>query len=243
MLKELAASFQSAKSGRLRSRIVGIYALLMALNVGAWTLVLCAFWEFPGPLSLCLVAYGLGLRHAVDADHIAAIDNVTRKLMEQNKRPAAVGFFFSLGHSTVVLLMCLAVGVWDRLFAGQSELQRGRRIIGTAVSAAFLLLLAFLNLIVFVRVFRAYRTVQTGSDNNWRSRSERPRPLGSHSCGRFSISRIRVGTCFRSAFCSGSVSIRRRRCPYWESARRKPLTNCRSGRSWFFHCSSRQECA
>ena len=111
MLQELAASFQSANNSRLRTRIVGIYVLLIALNIGAWALALTLFWEFPKPLSLCLVAYGLGLRHAVDADHIAAIDNVTRKLMEQNKRPAAVGLFFSLGHSTVVVLMCLAVAL------------------------------------------------------------------------------------------------------------------------------------
>jgi nickel/cobalt transporter (NiCoT) family protein len=157
MLKEIASSFQSANNGRLRSRIVFIYALLIALNIGAWALALTLFWHFPAPLSLCLVAYGLGLRHAVDADHIAAIDNVTRKLMEQNKRPVAVGFFFSLGHSTVVVLMCLAVALGANFLKDSPRFKEVGELIGTAVSAAFLLLLAFLNLIVFVRVFRAYR--------------------------------------------------------------------------------------
>jgi high-affinity nickel-transport protein len=145
----------------LRSRIAGIYVFLIAVNVGAWALAVTLFWEFPKPLSLCLVAYGLGLRHAVDADHIAAIDNVTRKLMEQNKRPAAVGFFFSLGHSTVVVLMCLAVALGTDYLRDNPQFKEVGELIGGAVSAAFLLLLAFLNLIVFLRVFRAYRAAKT----------------------------------------------------------------------------------
>jgi high-affinity nickel-transport protein len=164
MLQEIAASFQSVNNSRLRSRIVGIYVVLIALNIGAWALAMTLFWEFPKPLSLCLIAYGLGLRHAVDADHIAAIDNVTRKLMEQNKRPAAVGFFFSLGHSTVVVLMCLAVALGTDYLRDNPQFKEVGELVGGAVSAIFLLLLAFLNLIVFIRVFRAYRTVQTGGD-------------------------------------------------------------------------------
>ena len=72
-------------------------------------LALAVFHAYPAALSLCVLAYGFGLRHAVDADHIAAIDNVTRKLMQENKRPVGVGLFFSLGHSTVVILLSLAV--------------------------------------------------------------------------------------------------------------------------------------
>src|SRR5262245_15839327 len=167
MLKEIGASFRWAQDGRLRSRIIGIYALLIAINVGAWALALALFWHFPKALSLSFVAYGLGLRHAVDADHIAAIDNVTRKLMEQKKRPVAVGFYFSLGHSTVVLLMCLVVAIGaDYVQAHSPQLKEIGSLIGTSISAAFLLLLAGLNLIVFIRVFRAYRTVQAGGEIN-----------------------------------------------------------------------------
>jgi len=83
---------------------VGIYAVLIAANLSAWAWALIAFAHQPILLGTALLAYSLGLRHALDADHIAAIDNVTRKLMQEGKRPLSVGLFFSLGHSTVVAL-------------------------------------------------------------------------------------------------------------------------------------------
>ncbi len=86
----------------LKGRVVSMYALLIGVNAGAWLWALIAFHHYPVLLGTALLAYTFGLRHAVDADHIAAIDNVTRKLMQQGKRPVAVGFFFSLGHSTIV---------------------------------------------------------------------------------------------------------------------------------------------
>ena len=85
-------------------RIAVLYAILAAANIGAWVWALIAFRDYPLQLGTAFLAYTLGLRHAVDADHIAAIDNVTRKLMQEGKRPAAAGFFFSLGHATVVWL-------------------------------------------------------------------------------------------------------------------------------------------
>src|SRR5258706_3447943 len=88
----------------LRSRIVGIYCLLFLFNAGSWIWAVMAFDGHPALLGTAFLAYSLGLRHAVDADHIAAIDNVTRKLMQEGKRPVAMGFLFSLGHSTVVVL-------------------------------------------------------------------------------------------------------------------------------------------
>ena len=88
----------------VRSKVVGIYTLLIAANLGVWAWALVTFHDYPLLLGTALLAYSLGLRHAVDADHIAAIDNVTRKLMQEGKRPVAVGFFFSLGHSTIVVL-------------------------------------------------------------------------------------------------------------------------------------------
>jgi high-affinity nickel-transport protein len=76
-----------------------------------WVWALITFHDDPPLLGTALLAYGLGLRHAADADHIATIDNVTRKLMQEGKRPVAVGFFFSLGHSTVVVLASVAIAI------------------------------------------------------------------------------------------------------------------------------------
>ena len=86
----------------MRGKVVGIYIVLITANIGAWIWAILAFHDRPALLGTAILAYSFGLRHAVDADHIAAIDNVTRKLMQQNKRPIAVGFFFSLGHSLVL---------------------------------------------------------------------------------------------------------------------------------------------
>src|SRR5471032_3129949 len=93
----------------VKSRVIAMYALLFGVNVGAWIWALIAFHSYPVLLGTALLAYTFGLRHAVDADHIAAIDNVTRKLMQQGRRPVSVGFFFSLGHSTIVVLASAAV--------------------------------------------------------------------------------------------------------------------------------------
>src|ERR1700688_3534798 len=93
----------------LRGRIIGIYGLLIAVNLAAWGWALSAFHDYPVLLGTAFLAYSFGLRHAVDADHIAAIDNVTRKLMQEGKQPVSVGFFFSLGHSTIVVVASLIV--------------------------------------------------------------------------------------------------------------------------------------
>ncbi len=90
-------------------RVVGLYLILGVFNIMVWIAAGVAFQHFPALLGTAFLAYSLGLRHAVDADHIAAIDNVTRKLMQENKRPLAVGFMFSLGHSTVVLIGSVAI--------------------------------------------------------------------------------------------------------------------------------------
>ena len=91
----------------LRVRVLGIYALLLSVNVVLWGITLVTSLSYPVMLALAASAYTLGLRHAVDADHIAAIDNVTRKLMQEKKKPAAIGLFFSLGHSTVVFIIAV----------------------------------------------------------------------------------------------------------------------------------------
>src|ERR1700677_716973 len=96
-------------SRQLKGRIAVIYVLLIGFNAAAWLWAFTAFFNHPVLLGTAFLAYTFGLRHAVDADHIAAIDNVTRKLMQENKRPVAVGFWFSLGHSTIVVLGSIAI--------------------------------------------------------------------------------------------------------------------------------------
>jgi high-affinity nickel-transport protein len=147
----------------LRGRIIGLYGLLIAANLAAWAWALSAFHAYPVLLGTAFLAYGFGLRHAVDADHIAAIDNVTRKLMQEGKRPIAAGFYFSLGHSTVVVLASIGVAVTAAAFKARLEDFHGiGGVIGTAVSAAFLLLIATINVVILVNVYRVFRRVKNG---------------------------------------------------------------------------------
>ena len=100
-------------------KVIRLYIVLIAASLLAWVWAFATFHGYPLLLATALIAYGFGLRHAFDADHITAIDNVTRKLMEEGKRPIAVSFFFSLGHSTVVigaaLLLALTAGNFTAL--------------------------------------------------------------------------------------------------------------------------------
>ncbi len=147
----------------VRFKIVGLYAVLISANLAAWGWALTAFRHYPVLLGTALLAYGFGLRHAVDADHIAAIDNVTRKLMQEGKRPAAVGFFFSLGHSTVVVLASVAIAATATAFRGQLDAFRNvGGVIGTVVSALFLLAIAVMNMVILATVYRTFRRVKAG---------------------------------------------------------------------------------
>jgi high-affinity nickel-transport protein len=150
-------------AGNLRSKVIGIYAILLAFNVAAWLWAFAAFRHFPLLLGTAFLAYSFGLRHAVDADHIAAIDNVTRKLMQEGKRPVAVGFLFSLGHSTVVLLGSAAIAVTALLLQHRLDgLRNIGGIIGTLVSTLFLFGIAFANLIVLRSIYAAFVRVRNG---------------------------------------------------------------------------------
>lgn len=163
MLHQLSAVLASSNT-RVRHRLFGIYGVLIAFNVLAWIWALIAFRTHPLLLGSALIAYGFGLRHAVDADHIAAIDNVTRKLMQEKKRPVAVGFFFSLGHSAVVVIASLAVAAvataLNTKFAAYRELGG---TISTLVSTGFLFAIALLNLFVLKSVFETWRRVRSGA--------------------------------------------------------------------------------
>jgi nickel/cobalt transporter (NiCoT) family protein len=114
-----------------------------------------------------ITAYTLGMRHAFDADHIAAIDNTTRKLMTDGQRPVSVGFFFSLGHSTVVFLLAAAFGAGIRGLSSAvggdaSSLHQVTGVIGPTVSGTFLIVIGVLNLLVLVSIVRIFRRMRTG---------------------------------------------------------------------------------
>lgn len=162
MIFRLAQIFNDSNS-HVRGKLFGIYGLLIGMNVLAWLWALTAFRHHPVLLGTALLAYGFGLRHAVDADHIAAIDNATRKLMQEKKRPVSVGLFFSLGHSTVVVLA--SVGVAVATSAMQRHFDYFREVggvIGTCVSALFLFALALMNLIILRSIYKAWRNVKEG---------------------------------------------------------------------------------
>src|SRR5215469_3908390 len=118
----------------VRTKVIWLYLVLTAANLLAWGWAFAAFHAYPLLLATAAIAYGFGLRHAVDADHIAAIDNVTRKLMQEGKRPLGVGLFFSLGHSTVVVLASMAIAaanifVLAAVYRSFARVRRGGRYV------------------------------------------------------------------------------------------------------------------
>jgi high-affinity nickel-transport protein len=147
----------------VRGKVAGIYALLILINAAAWLWAVAAFHHFPVLLGTAFLAYSFGLRHAVDADHIAAIDNVTRKLMQEGKRPVAVGFMFSLGHSTIVIFGSLLIAA--AALRLQQHIDHYRNIggvIGTLVSAVFLLAIAIVNIVILRSVYATFTRVRRG---------------------------------------------------------------------------------
>jgi nickel/cobalt transporter (NiCoT) family protein len=150
----------SAHQGR---KIVAIYTLLFVANVAIWTWVLVALAGQPALLGTAFLAYMLGLRHAVDADHVAAIDNVVRKLMQEGKRPVSAGLFFSLGHSLVVTIaVAVIVGSAFALRGHLHPFKAVGAVIGTGTSAFFLLTVAAINVVILREVWRSFRRARRG---------------------------------------------------------------------------------
>ena len=148
----------------LRRRLMAISLFLAAFNGLTWLGVLLASRSYAPLLGLAALAYGFGLRHAVDPDHIAAIDNTTRKLMQEGKRPVATGFFFSMGHSTIVIVLSIVVGVSASFVRNNlPSFQANGSVIGTSVSAVFLLIIGLINLLVLIDIVRTWRRVVRGS--------------------------------------------------------------------------------
>lgn len=156
------------------ARLGGMAAFVLALHVIGWfTLVVIVAPEHYSigtksfGIGIGVTAYTLGMRHAFDADHIAAIDNTTRKLMSEGKRPLSVGFWFSLGHSSVVFALALLLSLGVKALAGPvrddgSQLHSVTGLIGTAVSGAFLYLIAGINLLILVGIWKVFRRMRTG---------------------------------------------------------------------------------
>jgi high-affinity nickel-transport protein len=155
-----------------KRRLGGMFAIITLLHVLGWgTLLLVVA---PQHLSvggkafgvgLGTTAYVLGMRHAFDVDHIAAIDNTTRALMERKQRPLSVGFWFSLGHSSIVFALCVALSVGIRSLVGQvsngnSQLHQITGTVGVTVSGVFLLLLGSLNLVILIGIVKVFRRMR-----------------------------------------------------------------------------------
>jgi high-affinity nickel-transport protein len=159
----VAISQLLAGSANLKAKIATMYAILLAANLAAWVWAIACFHGYPVLLGTALLAYSFGLRHAVDADHIAAIDNVTRKLMQQGQKPVGVGLFFSLGHSTIVFGLSFAIALTSLAIKDRFDsIESVGGIIGTSVSAFFLLAIAAANLLVLVSVYRTFKIVKAG---------------------------------------------------------------------------------
>ena len=153
---------QTPPSKTTRNAIYLLIGLIVA-NALAWLWAFSEFGTNPVLMGTALLAYSFGLRHAVDADHIAAIDNVTRKLMQQGKTPIAVGTYFSLGHSTIVVLASFAIAATAMAFKDDMAwFHETGGLIGTLVSSLFLLLFGVLNLVILRSVYKKFKQVKAG---------------------------------------------------------------------------------
>jgi high-affinity nickel-transport protein len=172
----MASRVRPALDRRDWTSLGGMSAFVLLLHVVGWGLLLFvivpAHYQVGATgvygIGLGVTAYTLGMRHAFDADHIAAIDNTTRKLMSDRRKPLSVGFWFSLGHSSVVFGLCLLLGLGVRSLAGQVEsdsstLQRVTGMVGVSVSGVFLYLIGIINLVLLVGIVRVFRRMRQGN--------------------------------------------------------------------------------
>ena len=192
-----------------RRSLLGMGSFILLLHVVGWGLlggvVAPHGYHVAGQafgMGLGLTAYTLGMRHAFDADHIAAIDNTTRKLMTDGRRPMSVGFWFSLGHSSVVFAMVMLLAFGIRALAGaiedeHSTLQQVTSVWGTSVSGIFLVAIGLVNLVALAGIVRVLRNASwTTVGSSTGSSGASPGPCASR------------GTCTPSGCCSGSASTR-----------------------------------
>jgi high-affinity nickel-transport protein len=176
------APARGGRIARLRSglsraewiKLGGMSAVIVALHVIGWFIMIAlvvphhySLGTKTFGLGIGLTAYTLGMRHAFDADHIAAIDNTTRKLMAGGKRPMSVGFFFSLGHSSIVFALAFLLSLGVKALVGPvqndgSNLHHYTGLIGTSVSGTFLFIIAAINVIILVGILKVFRDMRRG---------------------------------------------------------------------------------
>jgi high-affinity nickel-transport protein len=146
-----------------RARVAVLFAVLAAINIAAWIALVSAAHQFALLLPLGVTAYLLGLRHAVDPDHIAAIDGTTRKLLHEGQKAVSVGFYFSLGHSTIVVILSVLVAIFGTVLKAHfPALHSAGAVVGTWVSALFLLVIAAANIVVLLEILRGRRSDADG---------------------------------------------------------------------------------
>jgi high-affinity nickel-transport protein len=164
----------SGLTAREWTKLGGMVAFIIALHVIGWFTIIALVSPHHYSLGtksfgigIGVTAYTLGMRHAFDADHIAAIDNTTRKLMSDGKRPLSVGFWFSLGHSSIVFLLAFALSLGVKAFVGpvkndNSSLHHYTGLIGTSVSGTFLYAIAIVNIVILVGILKVFRDMRRG---------------------------------------------------------------------------------
>jgi len=181
-IRRIAGAFDHAE----RRRLGGFGAAIAALHLVGWGLVALYAPSHPVLGGLAVLAYGFGLRHAFDADHISAIDNTTRKLMAEGERPLGIGFFFSLGHSSVVFGLSLALAVATAaVHHAAPSLALYGGVIGTGISGGFLWAIGMLNLVVLVGIVRIARDARRSRLDDARLEAQlRERGLMTRVCGR-----------------------------------------------------------
>nr|CAG8546676.1 10982_t:CDS:2 [Entrophospora candida] len=156
---------QKLNEKQIRRKVIIILSSLVLVNIGVWIATAFAFRDFPSLLGTAALAYTLGLRHAVDADHLAAIDNVTRKLLQTGKHSVSVGLFFSLGHSTIVMCATIAIAITATTIKerfGDFETIGG--LIGTTVSATFLFIIGIINTFVLISIYKSLKKFKESGD-------------------------------------------------------------------------------
>ena len=163
--KPVGRNAQPAAESTVTRRLVGVFSGVGLLHVLGWGgLLLLVGPRYPALAGAGILAYTLGLRHAFDADHIAAIDNTTRKLLQQGQKPMGVGFFFSLGHSTIVFSMAIALGLAAQFISKNIDnFKNVGGILGTTVSGTFLYVIGIINLIVLIDIIRVFRNMRKGN--------------------------------------------------------------------------------
>jgi high-affinity nickel-transport protein len=229
------------KPSHVATKAAMTYAFLIAANIAAWVWARVAFADRPVLLGTAFLAYMFGLRHAFDADHIAAIDNVVRKLMQEGKSPFSVGFFFSLGHSSIVVLASIAIAATAATMQSKlDEFHDTGGVIGTTVSAAFLLLIGLANLFVLKGIWSALNRARRGEkivDEDLDALL-----AGRGLIARFSGWFLVPGICIRSASCLAWASTRRRKSVWSAYRQHRQRKACPSGRSWFSPPYLQQAC-